>query len=177
MHLPIGCLVKYITANMHEMSNKKPAPVSTETDIPSLRRFRHFSTSCTVHPRCSMKYSTKKDAPNRASFAMRITGLEPARQGHQNLNLARLPIPPYPHILKADFIITFSAKICQGLSFFSSDSTQIIPDPICRRFPDYSDSRLCLYNTVLRICSRSLFRPLQFPGFGKASRHHFPLYI
>ena len=28
---------------------------------------------------------------------MRITGLEPARQGHQNLNLARLPIPPYPH--------------------------------------------------------------------------------
>ena len=28
---------------------------------------------------------------------MRITGLEPARRGHQNLNLARLPIPPYPH--------------------------------------------------------------------------------
>ena len=27
---------------------------------------------------------------------MRITGLEPARHGHQNLNLARLPIPPYP---------------------------------------------------------------------------------
>ena len=27
---------------------------------------------------------------------MRITGLEPARRGHQNLNLARLPIPPYP---------------------------------------------------------------------------------
>ena len=27
---------------------------------------------------------------------MRITGLEPARLRHQNLNLARLPIPPYP---------------------------------------------------------------------------------
>ena len=27
---------------------------------------------------------------------MRITGLEPARRGHQNLNLARLPIPPHP---------------------------------------------------------------------------------
>ena len=27
---------------------------------------------------------------------MRITGLEPARHRHQNLNLARLPIPPYP---------------------------------------------------------------------------------
>ena len=29
-------------------------------------------------------------------FFVRITGLEPARRGHQNLNLARLPIPPYP---------------------------------------------------------------------------------
>ena len=29
-------------------------------------------------------------------FLLRITGLEPARRGHQNLNLARLPIPPYP---------------------------------------------------------------------------------
>ena len=27
---------------------------------------------------------------------MRMTGLEPARRGHQNLNLARLPIPPHP---------------------------------------------------------------------------------
>ena len=31
-------------------------------------------------------------------FLLRITGLEPARHGHQNLNLARLPIPPYPQI-------------------------------------------------------------------------------
>ena len=29
---------------------------------------------------------------------MRITGLEPARRRHQILNLARLPIPPYPHV-------------------------------------------------------------------------------
>ena len=27
-----------------------------------------------------------------------MTGLEPARRGHQNLNLARLPIPPHPLI-------------------------------------------------------------------------------
>ena len=27
---------------------------------------------------------------------MRMTGLEPARRRHQNLNLARLPIPPHP---------------------------------------------------------------------------------
>ena len=32
---------------------------------------------------------------------MRITGLEPARRGHQNLNLARLPIPPHPHSERA----------------------------------------------------------------------------
>ena len=29
---------------------------------------------------------------------VRVTGLEPARGCHQNLNLARLPIPPHPHI-------------------------------------------------------------------------------
>ena len=29
---------------------------------------------------------------------VRVTGLEPARGYHQNLNLARLPIPPYPQI-------------------------------------------------------------------------------
>ena len=29
---------------------------------------------------------------------MRTTGLEPARRRHQNLNLARLPIPPCPQI-------------------------------------------------------------------------------
>ena len=29
-------------------------------------------------------------------YLLRITGLEPARRGHQNLNLARLPIPPHP---------------------------------------------------------------------------------
>ena len=43
---------------------------------------------------------------------MRITGLEPARHGHQNLNLARLPIPPYPP-LQCQYIITdwdFSVK-------------------------------------------------------------------
>ena len=31
-------------------------------------------------------------------YSVRITGLEPARRRHQNLNLARLPIPPHPHI-------------------------------------------------------------------------------
>ena len=30
---------------------------------------------------------------------LRMTGLEPARRKHQNLNLARLPIPPHPHML------------------------------------------------------------------------------
>ena len=45
-------------------------------------------------------------------FLVRITGLEPARRRHQILNLARLPIPPYPQsfhktkngIPKSDFL-------------------------------------------------------------------------
>ena len=32
----------------------------------------------------------------REKNLLRMTGLEPARRKHQNLNLARLPIPPYP---------------------------------------------------------------------------------
>ena len=36
---------------------------------------------------------------------LRVTGLEPARRGHQNLNLARLPIPPHPLVMK---LITFA---------------------------------------------------------------------
>ena len=35
----------------------------------------------------------------RCFRSMRMTGLEPARRGHQNLNLARLPIPPHPHFI------------------------------------------------------------------------------
>ena len=34
----------------------------------------------------------------RGKILLRMTGLEPARRRHQNLNLARLPIPPHPHI-------------------------------------------------------------------------------
>ena len=36
---------------------------------------------------------------------MRATGLEPARRRHQNLNLARLPIPPCPRNI---YIIHFN---------------------------------------------------------------------
>ena len=44
-----------------------------------------------------IKAKTAVSYDTAVSFGMRITGLEPARRGHQNLNLARLPIPPYPH--------------------------------------------------------------------------------
>ncbi len=36
-----------------------------------------------------------------------MTGLEPARRGHQNLNLARLPIPPHPLMLLTYAILSF----------------------------------------------------------------------
>ena len=40
-------------------------------------------------------HSSSKPNPNQ--MMVRITGLEPAREAHWNLNPARLPIPPYPH--------------------------------------------------------------------------------
>ena len=47
---------------------------------------------------------------------MRVTGLEPARRGHQNLNLARLPIPPHPPMWlfsQPRLIIYNPSKLCQ----------------------------------------------------------------
>ena len=37
----------------------------------------------------------------RTPATVRITGLEPARRGHWTLKPARLPIPPYPHLGRA----------------------------------------------------------------------------
>ena len=50
---------------------------------------------------CPSKNRQKKNAVERfhsVFLLVRVTGLEPARRGHQNLNLARLPIPPYPRV-------------------------------------------------------------------------------
>ena len=48
-----------------------------------------------------------------AQGLVRITGIEPARScPHQNLNLARLPVPPYPHVfIKFYFMRTFMVNI------------------------------------------------------------------
>ena len=49
-------------------------------------------------------YSTDKlyieKSPIKSDFLLlvRVTGLEPARGYHQNLNLACLPVSPHPHI-------------------------------------------------------------------------------
>ena len=43
----------------------------------------------------------RKERPKIGVLRMRTTGLEPARRRHQNLNLARLPIPPCPQSTNA----------------------------------------------------------------------------
>ena len=59
--------------------------------------------------RSTKKPPTNVDGVHRALGALRITGLEPAHPwGHKNLNLARLPIPPYPHISQVTFEKYFS---------------------------------------------------------------------
>ena len=48
---------------------------------------------------CSFSGKEKKPHPpedRKDKTFMRMTGLEPARRGHQILSLARLPIPPHP---------------------------------------------------------------------------------
>ena len=41
---------------------------------------------------------------------LRMTGLEPARGNHQNLNLARLPIPPHPRVFRTRIIISHNSE-------------------------------------------------------------------
>ena len=56
-------------------------------------------------PRSNLPEKTKDpNPPPQGKFGsdpcclVRITGVEPARRRHQILSLARLPIPPYPHL-------------------------------------------------------------------------------
>ena len=52
----------------------------------------------TAHPIKTTQTTNFFSAGLSMDILVRITGLEPARHGHQILNLARLPIPPYPQI-------------------------------------------------------------------------------
>ncbi len=62
-------------------------------------------------------FHTKKESISLCdilSFLVRVRGLEPPRScPHQNLNLARLPIPPYPHII----LLTYEHIIASHLRF------------------------------------------------------------
>ena len=50
------------------------------------------------HVKISQQFQKEPLKIKGSGTLLRITGLEPARRRHQNLNLARLPIPPYPQI-------------------------------------------------------------------------------
>ena len=64
-----------------------PYMVCKKTEPLSHRSLIYFATA-PLYKNVQSRYKT--------FVMMRITGLEPARHRHQNLNLARLPIPPYP---------------------------------------------------------------------------------
>ena len=78
---------------------------------------------------------------NRISVILvRVTGLEPARGCHQNLNLARLPIPPHPHILLCHSTVVLRKELfvkdsCGAQNFFCSLLTR-------RNFDRYAISPL-----------------------------------
>ena len=60
---------------------------------------------------------------------VRVTGLEPARLGHQNLNLARLPIPPYPHIFLLLYDIRRHLSSTETKKLFCASSTLSLFSP------------------------------------------------
>ena len=86
-------------------------------------------------PRASLRfksflYKNKHSLFQRcACFLVQATGLEPASQRHQNLNLARLPIPPRLHIKtksengKFIFNFPFSSSVQNYLLRYSLKTT------------------------------------------------------
>ena len=60
---------------------------------------------------------------------VRVTGLEPARLGHQNLNLACLPIPPYPHIVFLLYDIRRHLSSTETKKAFCASSTLTLFSP------------------------------------------------
>ena len=70
-----------------------------------------YISTWTKTPESSYFY---KHGDSGVFFSMRMTGLEPARRRHQNLNLARLPIPPHPLILF--YFLLWKKKIEQAIA-------------------------------------------------------------
>ena len=68
-------------------------------------------------------HPTTKNRSNRPVL-VRVTGLEPARGCHQILSLARLPVPPHPHIDKMHF--ANKCKMHLGYGYF------ITKQPYCQ---------------------------------------------
>ena len=66
--------------------------------IVAKERFEQKAQSKHVQVKNSAKEKSVCGEIPQRFLLVRVTGLEPARRGHQNLNLARLPIPPYPQI-------------------------------------------------------------------------------
>ena len=56
-------------------------------------------------------------SPVRTLGMVQMTGLEPARRGHQILSLARLPIPPHLQGMKFNLNnYSKNIEVCQGLT-------------------------------------------------------------
>ena len=74
---------------------------------------------------CRKANITEKRHPKMPLFLVRMKGLEPPRCCHQNLNLARLPIPPRPHILN------LKRNCHKSDNFFLVEATGLEPAASC----------------------------------------------
>ena len=75
-----------------------PSCLSAENVPPA--HFLVAETFSGSSPLVQMTRNHSSNEPNLNQLLVRITGLEPAREAHWNLNPARLPIPPYPHEIR-----------------------------------------------------------------------------
>lgn len=104
---------------------------------------------------------------------VRVTGFEPARGYHQNLNLARLPIPPYPQgiSLMADlFIIMHRLGNCKR-NLFGSGTLYMPKISHWKKLSERtrarrSSARPCFWGTDFRFLRFGLCRQAKADGKG-----------
>ena len=111
-------------------------------------------------------------------YLVRVTGLEPARLSHWNLNPTCLPIPPYPHLFSLlqyrpvgvpDIFLadgTAASAIDPGHSLWS-----LLPPPAALpSLPNVSANSTIPASIILSACGRFINRPYKTAGVILARR-------
>ena len=95
---------------------------------------------------------TFSEKPRKTSCTLvRLTGLEPAHQRYRNLNPARLPIPPKPHLNSLHYKVSMN-EMQEGLAVIGSTGVAQYSSYLS---PSGLDPGAAIENVILRAAPAS----------------------